>query len=99
MPRSTVAPEIKAKAIADLLTGDQPAVVAARYGIAGSTIRQWKRRMVTSHVTRPVTAHVIRQPAIEAQQLELGELVMLNLRAKLIATQRIAENATSTEWL
>ena len=33
------------------------------------------------------------------QQLELGELVMMNLRAKLIATQRIADYASSPAWL
>jgi transposase-like protein len=96
-------PKKKAAAIADLLNGDQPAVVAAKYGFESATVRQWKARLVTPDVTTGVTkateATVIRQPALEAQQLALGELVMQNLRAKLIATQKIADYATTPEWL
>jgi hypothetical protein len=87
----------KAAAIADLLNGEQPAVVAARYGFESATVRQWKSRLVTPDVTPSVT--VISRPALEMQQLALGELVMENLRAKLIATQRIAEHAATPEWL
>jgi len=89
----------KAAALADLLNGDQPAVVAARYGIPGGTVRQWKARLVTPDVTQSVTAPVTARPAIEAQQLALGALVMENLRAKLLATQKIAEHAATTPWL
>jgi hypothetical protein len=90
-------PKKKAAAIADLLNGDQPAVVAARYGFDSATVRQWKSRLVTPDVTAGVT--VVRRPELESQQLELGELVMQNLRAKLIATQRIAEHAATPAWL
>lgn len=101
MPRSTPDKKRKAAAVADLLNGDQPAIVAARYGFEAGTVRQWKSRLVTPDVTQGVTRSVavIHQPSVEAQQIELGELVMLNLRAKLIATQRIAEHASTTEWL
>ena len=105
MPRSTVSPEVRAAALADLHAGEQPAVVAERYGLDANTMRQWKLRHVTQGVTQDVTernaAHVtvIRHPQIEAQQLELGELVMMNLRAKLEATQRIAEYATTPHWI
>ena len=87
----------KAAAIADLHTGEQPAVVAARYGFDAATVRQWKSRLVTPDVTQNVT--VISRPSLELQQIALGELVMENLRAKLIATQRIAEHAATPEWL
>lgn len=98
-------PEIKALAIADLLDGDQPAIVAARYDLPGGTVRQWKNRLVTPDVTTGVTTAVTesvtgtRRPTLELQQMELGELVMANLRAKIIATQRIAEHAATTTWL
>src|SRR5690349_8900133 len=109
--------EIKAAAIADLLTGEQPAVVAKRYGLPGGLVRKWKFRLGTPDGTLHGTADgtdsvfvdaadassastkapraVTIRPAIEAQQLELGELVLQSLRAKLLATQRIAEYVTT----
>jgi len=42
---------------------------------------------------------VLVRPHVEAQQLALGELVMASLRAKIIATWRIAEHATTPAWL
>lgn len=90
-------PKKKAAAIADLLNGEQPAIVAARYGFESATVRQWKSRLVTPDVTEGVT--VIRRPEVEQQQLAIGELVLENLRAKLIATQRIAEHAATPTWL
>jgi len=99
MGRVATAPAIKAKAIADLMNGDQPAIVAERYKIASDTVRQWKRRLVTPDVTQPVTAPVTRQPAIERAQLDIAALVLDNLRAKLIATQKIAEHVTTETWL
>lgn len=97
MARATADKKRKAAAIADLMNGEQPAIVAARYGFESATVRQWKSRLVTPDVTKNVT--IIRQPSLELQQYELGELVKMNLRAKLIATQRIAEYATTSEWL
>lgn len=90
--------EIKAAALADLANGEQPAVIADRYGIPAGTVRQWKNRHdVTPDVTDRVT--VVTRPTFDAQQYALGELVQQNLRAKLIATQRIAEHATNPAWL
>ena len=106
MPRTTVPPEIKAKAIADLLSGDQPVDVANRYGLRSGTVRMLKQRLVTDVVTDSVTPAVtkparavIHRPQVEAQQMALGALVMDNLRAKLIATQRIAEYVTTPTWI
>lgn len=101
MPRSTVTPEVRAAALADLHAGEQPAVVAERYGISRDMVKMWKQRYVTDVVTIADNANVsvIHRPQLEAQQIELGELVMLNLRSKLIATQRIADYASSPAWL
>lgn len=91
----------KAAAIADLLNGDQPAVVAARYKLNATTVRSWKARLDLPTATGDATgvATVIRQPAIETQQLEIGELIKASLKAKIIATQKIAEHATHSAWL
>src|SRR4029079_1771655 len=89
----------KAQAIADLLNGDQPAEVAARYKLNAATVRSWKARLDLPTATGVATGGAVAQPQIVAQQLALGELVMQNLRAKLIATQKIAEHASTTTWL
>jgi hypothetical protein len=105
MARSTVAPEVKAAALADLHAGEQPAIVAARYKLDSAKVRVWKQRYVTADVTAGGTPAVappvvpIRQPLAEARRETLAELVEANLRAKLIATQRIAEHVTRDEWL
>jgi hypothetical protein len=49
--------EIKAAAIADLLTGEQPAIVAKRYGLPGSLVRKWKFRLGTPDGTPDGTLH------------------------------------------
>ena len=93
--------EIKAAALADLASGDQPAVVAQRYGLNRDLVNKWKQRM-SAQVSAPLSAQTsapIRRPSVELEQLSLTELVMSNLRAKLIATQRITEHATTPEWL
>ena len=109
MARARVNPEIRAAAIADLLTGDQPAVVAERYGLDPAKVRVWKQRHVTPLVTPDVTPHEVpvvtppsaplKRPAEDLRHLTLSELVEANLRAKLIATQRIVEHASRDEWL
>ena len=104
MTRRSVSAEIKAAALADLAVGEQPAIVAQRYRLNPATVRSWKLRLdegatpiATEHAT-PV-ATILRRPAVEAQQLTIAELVASNLRAKLVATQRIAEHVTREEWL
>ena len=44
MARTTIDPQIRAAAIADLLAGEQPAAVAATYGLDPTIVRQWKAR-------------------------------------------------------
>jgi transposase len=101
MARESSRAKTKAAAIADLMDGVQPAVVAARYGLNAATVRSWKARLDIPVATGVATgvATVIRQPAVEAQQLAIGDMIMENLRAKLIATQRIAEYATTQDWI
>jgi hypothetical protein len=106
MARDPIPPEVKAAALADLMSGIQPAVVAADYGLPSGTVRSWKARLDLPDATGVATGGegvatgvARRQPAMEAQQLALGDLIMANLRAKLIATQKIAEYATTTTWL
>ena len=107
MARSQVPPEIKAAAIADLLAGDQPAVVAERYKLDRSIVKTWKQRHVTDLVTN-VTASVAdlvtepdppRRPSLEAIQARLGQRVLELLEAKLTASKRLAEHVTRDEWL
>ena len=93
-------PDIKAAALADLMAGEQPAVVAAKYGIDAATVRKWKERHVTSDVTVAVTRDVTPvRPTVEAQQRAIGEIVLDLLRAKLEASRAIAEAAKNPAWL
>lgn len=93
--------EIKAAALADLASGEQPAIVAQRYGLNRDLVNKWKQRM-SAPMSAPMSAQPsapIRRPQVELEQQSLTDLVMSNLRAKLIATQRIAEYAATPEWL
>lgn len=101
MARESSRTKTKAAAIADLMDGVQPAIVAARYGLNAATVRSWKARLDLPVATGVATgvATVMHRPAVEAQQLAIGDLIMENLRAKLIATQRIAEYVTTREWI
>ncbi len=95
--------DIKAAAIADLQAGEQPAVVAQRYGIKRDTVKQWKQRMsppVSPSLSPPVSpSPPIRNLSLEEKQLTIAELVIRNLEAKLTATQRIAEYVQRGEWI
>lgn len=88
----------RAAAIADLQAGEQPAVVAERYGLEMSTVRVWKARFVTVSETQHVAPAPVR-PTIERQQAEIGALVLDLLAAKLKASQAIAEAASDQAWL
>lgn len=93
-------PEIKAAALADLATGEQPAVVAERYQLNFNTVRSWKIRNATLIATENATpAAPFRRPRQEAQQDAIGELVIDLLRAKLEASRAIAKTACDSAWL
>jgi hypothetical protein len=98
-----IAPHIRAAARADLEAGDQPAVVAERYGIDGAIVRKWKQRYVTANVT-DVTADVtlsqpVAHPGIAKRERAIGVLVVDLLAAKLEASEAIAKAASRPEWI
>lgn len=104
MGKQIVSDEVKAAALADLATGEQPAVVARRYGLNRQTVKGWKTKVVEElqPVVEPdnrLQRQPIVYPAVEERYLTLAELVEQSLRAKLIAVQRLAEHATNDEWL
>lgn len=99
MPRKGVPPARKAQAIAALHAGEQPAVVAERFGIDAGTVRVWKTRYVTDSVTQQMDARPQHRPAVVAQQQQIGVLVLDLLAAKLKASAAIAQAASNPEWL
>jgi hypothetical protein len=106
MPHSTVSPEIKAAALADLAAGEQPAVVAQRYGLSRDMVNKWKQRTVSAVVSTEVSAPVstqtavipVRYPTIEEHQQRIHNLMYKLLIAKLEASERLA-NHTTADWL
>ncbi|MEI8166999.1 MAG: helix-turn-helix domain-containing protein [Chloroflexales bacterium] len=100
MARTTIDPQLRAAALADLLAGEQPAVVAERHGLNPATVRQWKARLGTAApVATIVAAPTHRKPALEAQQASMGELILGCLRSQLQAIQAVAEITTDPEWV
>lgn len=99
MPRSTVEPGVKAAAVADLLAGDQPAVVADRYQLDRNMVKQWKFRHVPASVSNNVPIVPVRNVVAETQQRQFGELVLDLLRRKLEASEAIARAASDPAWI
>ena len=97
-----VSTAIRASAIADLMSGDQPAIVADRYGIDSATVRVWKQRYVQKsddRVTDGVTPQPIDKPALLHRQQRIGELILDLFAAKLEASAAIAQAARDPAWL
>jgi transposase-like protein len=94
-----ISPDLRAAALADLLAGDQPAIVAERYGLDRNTVKQWKSRYVTGNVTEKPARVPIQKPTVEAQKAHIGETILDLLRAKLKASQAIAEAVSDPDWL
>ena len=90
-----IAKKIRAAAIADLLAGEQPAAVAATYGLDPTIVRQWKTRYVTSD-SADVPART--PPSVAAQKASMGELIIECLRSQLQAIHAVAEITTDPEW-
>ena len=99
MAGKRIRPELRAAALADLLAGDQPAIVAERYGLDRNTVKQWKQRYVTGDVTAQPVRAPVQKPALEAQKAHIGETILDLLRAKLQASQAIAEAVADPGWL
>jgi hypothetical protein len=102
MAASTISPDIRAAAIADLLSGDTPAEVARRYAIDPANVRQWKARYVTAGVTA-TPVHVTPDVTLPTPQIgaphEIGRLLLDLLAAKLEASKAIAQAARNPTWL
>lgn len=99
MARKAVSAKVRAAVLAELHAGEQPATVAERYGIDAGTVRVWKTRYVTDAVTlQPATAPIVR-PSLEAQQRQIGEIILDLLAAKLEASAALARAVSDPEWL
>jgi transposase-like protein len=85
--------------MADLVAGEQPAVVADRYGINRQTVKAWRMRMQPAMQPPPPLAAPQIQPLVEARKQHIGELVLDLLRAKLEASAAIAKAASDPDWL
>ncbi len=99
-------PDIKAAAIADLMTGDEPSVVAKRYKIKPGTVRAWKLRYVTNsqHPVTPVAPvtpvrEIVQRPTLEARKQKIAELILDLLAAKLEASQRLTAYLSDPAFL
>lgn len=94
-----VSAKIRAAVIADLMSGEQPAIVAERYKIDSATVRVWKQRYVTKDA-EIVTGNVTPvQPLVETRKQQIGDLILDLLRAKLEASTAIAKAASDPAWL
>lgn len=98
-----VTTKIRAAALADLQEGQQPAVVAERYGLDPAVVRVWKQRYVAKEptdVTENVTPRTLHaRPSVATKQAQIGELVLDLLAAKLKASAAIAEAASNPAWI
>jgi transposase-like protein len=106
VPKTKVSPDIKAAALAALHAGEQPAVVADRYGINPNTVKSWSRRLADAPDIAPVAPDIapvapkpIARPSVEAQQRQIGSLILDLLAAKLEASEAIAKAACDPDWL
>jgi hypothetical protein len=107
MPRSLVSPEIKAAALADLAAGEQPAIVAKRYGLSRDMVNKWRQRAIPLIVSAPMstdmsavvsTQRVVRYPTIEEYQARIHQRMLALLEAKINASERLAEHIQA-DWL
>lgn len=110
MPASTVSPEVRAAALADLAAGEQPAIVAARYGLNRNTVKSWAVRLGSILGTADAaaaSAHALDAPAapaapigsIEARKQRIAELILDLLAAKLEGSRRLAAHLSDPAFL
>lgn len=103
--RQSYSEEIKAAAMADLMSGEQPAVVAQRYGLNRETVKTWKKRLepITEPAHEPITepdTTIIRRPTYQLQQERIGSLIIQVLEARLQAQVAIAHHVrTNGTWI
>lgn len=107
MPASNVPRDVKAAALADLMAGEQPAVVAERYGLPRNTVKSWRARLpagtgASTGASLAPDASAPRpliRPTVEAQQREIGAIILDLLAAKLEASAALARTVSDPAWL
>lgn len=108
MPAPTVSPEIKAAALADLLDGDTPAEVAARYRLNRNTVKSWSTRLdadaspasdAPAYASTDAPGDLPTAVPALATEHTIGGVLLELLAAKLKASQAVAVAAQNKEWL
>ena len=83
-------PEAKARAVAALLLGGRPRVVAREHGIPESTVTTWRHRLKTGK---------LRHEKKGGGRSDFGELLMEHLEASLRSLIAQSEQAADPEWI
>jgi transposase-like protein len=83
-------PEAKARAIAALLVGGRPRVVAREHGIPESTVTTWRHRLKTGK---------LRHEKKGGHRSDFGELLMECLEASLRSSIAQARQMQDPEWI
>ena len=97
--RAKISAKTRAAVIADLLAGEQPAVVALKHGIDAAYARVLKQRHVTQGDTFVTPVTMSARPALDAQKAYIGELILDVFRAKLEASQALAIAVRQPDWI
>jgi transposase-like protein len=103
--KRSYSPDLKAAALADLLAGEQPAVVAERYGLNAATVRSWAHRLppatrdATTVADDATVAPLVARPREQARERQIGERILELLEAKIKASAAIARAASNPAWL
>ncbi len=88
--RPSYPPEAKARAIAALLTGERPRVVAREHGIPESTVTTWRHRLKHGK---------LRHEKKGGGPTPFGELLMELLEASLVSLTRQSEQTADSGWI
>jgi hypothetical protein len=108
MAASKVSPEIRAAAIADLLAGEQPAVVAERYQLNRSTVKSWAARTpailsasasASTLADASSDARASRRPTVDSRKQRIAEIILDLLATKLEGAQRLAAHLSDPAFL
>lgn len=83
-------PEAKARAIAALLLGGRPRVVAREHGIPESTVTTWRHRLKTGKLRHEKKGGV---------RSDFGELLMEHLEASLRSLIAQSQQTGDPEWI
>jgi hypothetical protein len=108
MPASRVSPEVRAAAMADLVAGEQPAVVAERHRLNRSTVKSWAARMpailsasasASTLADASSDARASKRPSVEARKQRIAEIVLDLLATKLEGARQLAAHLSDPAFL